>query len=243
MSWARWSLRGTKVFAKVREDGTLAGDDDGRVEIRYRDDARAPSYRAAVRNLVPLDQSAEPGRSTGPATDPVEVPARGGPVGVPADDEGDSSTGARDAGSGKGSRSSSTLVVYTDGACTGNPGPMGIGIVIRGGSSRREHGEFLGTGTNNIAELTAIEKALDLIAEPDRDRAIVFHVDSSYAIGVLAGGFKAKANTALIERIRAKLRKFRRLRFEKVEGHAGVPENERCDQLARQAIEQARRHH
>src|SRR5262245_42651324 len=55
------------------------------------------------------------------------------------------------------------IVVYTDGACSGNPGPMGIGVVVLDHGNRREVSEFLGEGTNNVAELTAVERALDLI--------------------------------------------------------------------------------
>lgn len=126
------------------------------------------------------------------------------------------------------------VVVYTDGACSGNPGPMGIGVVVMDGAERKEISEYLGIGTNNIAELTAIERALDTIAEPGK--LVLVHSDSSYAIGLLSQGWKAKANTELVERIRAKAARFPRLRFVKVEGHAGVPENERCDQLAREAV-------
>src|SRR5262245_63631659 len=50
------------------------------------------------------------------------------------------------------------VVVYTDGACSGNPGPMGIGVVVLDKGERKEISEYLGTGTNNIAELTAIER-------------------------------------------------------------------------------------
>jgi ribonuclease HI len=128
------------------------------------------------------------------------------------------------------------IVVYTDGACSGNPGPMGIGVVVLDRGKRREVSEYLGEGTNNIAELTAVERALDLIPEPERERPIAVHSDSTYVIGLLARGFKAKANAELVERLRGKTRRFRRLRFVKVEGHAGVPENERCDVLARQAV-------
>ena len=129
------------------------------------------------------------------------------------------------------------IVVYTDGACSGNPGPMGIGVVVLDQGKRREVSEYLGEGTNNIAELTAVERALDLIPAADRERPVAVHSDSTYVIGLLARGFKAKANAELVERLRGKARRFPRLRFVKVEGHAGVPENERCDALARQAVE------
>src|SRR5262249_21010815 len=133
------------------------------------------------------------------------------------------------------------IIIYTDGACTGNPGPMGIGAVILRGKERKEISEFLGMGTNNIAELTAIERALGTLGPGDRDRPVLVHADSSYAIGVLSGAYKAKKNVELVAAIRRKASAFPRLRFVKVAGHAGVAENERCDQLAVQAIHRATR--
>ena len=62
------------------------------------------------------------------------------------------------------------------------------------------------------------------------------HTDSSYSIGLLEKGWKAKANAELVERIRELTKDFGQLRFVKVRGHAGVPENERCDLLATSAI-------
>jgi len=98
---------------------------------------------------------------------------------------------------------------------------------------RRELSEYLGTGTNNIAELMAIVRALE---EVPPERTIVLHADSSYALGLLGKGWKAKANQELVERMRGLARGFRDLRLVKVDGHAGVPENERADALARAAI-------
>ena len=65
---------------------------------------------------------------------------------------------------------------------------------------------------------------------------MLVHSDSSYAIGLLSQNWKAKANQDVVARLRDKCRAFPALRFVKVSGHAGVPENERCDELARQAI-------
>ncbi len=127
--------------------------------------------------------------------------------------------------------------VYTDGACTGNPGPMGIGVVILDTSpestGRRELSLYLGMGTNNIAELTAIQRGL---ADLPRDRPVIIYSDSAYSIGVLSLGWRAKANQELIANMRRQLGEFKRVSFIKVAGHAGIPENERCDELARQAI-------
>ena len=133
---------------------------------------------------------------------------------------------------------SNPIRIFTDGACSGNPGPMGVGIVILDGTSRREFTQYLGQGTNNIAELTAIELALKHLSKTQKQSPIELYTDSAYAIGVLAQGFKAKANKELVENLRIKLKAFPHLRFVKVAGHAGVVENERCDELARQAVSQ-----
>lgn len=132
------------------------------------------------------------------------------------------------------------VVAYTDGACTGNPGPAGIGVVLRAGSRSREISEYLGLATNNIAELTAIKRALLALKPPVR-RPVWVLTDSEYAIGVLAKGWKAQANRELVEEIRGLVRALPEVRFRKVPGHAGVPGNERADDLARQAIAQGKK--
>jgi len=213
--WARRRFRGGKVWARVRPDGALETDAGGRVEVKYRiEDTR--SYRAAASNLEPLADAddREPSADPAPAAAP---PPR-------------SSGSPRETRTGK-----PPILVYTDGACTGNPGPMGIGVVLIAGRHRKEISEYLGPlGTNNVAELTAILRALEMIK--DRRRPIVVHSDSSYAIGVLSQGWKAKANVDLVARIRDLLAQFDKVRFVKVAGHSGVPENERSDELARAAI-------
>ena len=117
---------------------------------------------------------------------------------------------------------------------------MGIGVVVIDGAERDELGEFLGHGTNNIAELVAIERGLAIatkrvVEHPER-KVRVFS-DSSYALGLLGKGWKPKANQEVVARIRRKLAAFpATVEFVKVAGHAGVLENERCDELGRQAI-------
>ena len=115
---------------------------------------------------------------------------------------------------------------------------MGIGVLVLWDDKREELSEYLGHGTNNVAELTAIERGLDLAeaAAPARDRPIRVYTDSAYSIGVLSMGWKAKANQELVARIRSRLSQFIDVTFIKVAGHAGIPENERCDELARDAI-------
>jgi ribonuclease HI len=161
---------------------------------------------------------------------------RAGVRNLEADPEPQALSDAEAAGPGERPQTlpSDALIVYTDGACTGNPGPMGVGVVILDGRERQEVSEYLGHGTNNIAELTAILRALELCP---RERTVVLHSDSSYALGLLGKGWKAKANQELVEKLRAVAREFRDLRLIKVAGHAGVTENERCDVLARMAVE------
>jgi len=129
-----------------------------------------------------------------------------------------------------------SIVAYTDGACLGNPGPAGLGYVVKYPDGKRiRRGEPLGHGTNNVAELTAILRVLELVGE--RERPLVIHTDSSYSIGVLTQGWKAKANTELIYRIRNTMQSFTHLELRKVKGHAGIPENELVDELARNAAQ------
>lgn len=126
---------------------------------------------------------------------------------------------------------------FTDGACLGNPGPAGCGVVLVYNGRCKEFACYLGRATNNIAELSAIEQTLDVIK--DRTKSVRIYADSTYAIGVLTAGWKIRANHALIERIQAKMAGYADLTLEKIAGHAGVMLNERADALARQAIRQA----
>ena len=94
--------------------------------------------------------------------------------------------------------------------------------------------EFLGHGTNQIAELTAILRGLQEIG--DRSRPVVVYSDSAYSIGLLTQNWKAKANVELVGKLRALCAMFPDLRFIKVAGHAGIALNERVDELAGAAI-------
>lgn len=127
-----------------------------------------------------------------------------------------------------------SICIYTDGACSGNPGPAGIGIVLRYKEKHKEISRALGTATNNIAELEAIR--VGLLAVKNRKLPVILFSDSSYALGLLSQGWKAKKNMELVDEIRRLAATFPKLRFVKVKGHAGHPDNERADQLAVQAI-------
>jgi ribonuclease HI len=127
------------------------------------------------------------------------------------------------------------IIIYTDGACSGNPGPAGIGVVLIWKDHRKEISEYLGDATNNIAELTAIFVALKAIK--NKKLPIVIYSDSAYATGLLTKDWKIKANKKLVEDIKEEMKKFPNLSIIKVDGHKGIPENERADKLARDAIQ------
>ncbi len=224
------SLRDATVYAVCNEDGSLLADGTKRVEIRYKPIASAKTYRASLANLQPTERNV------------VDL----GPIPTAKDNK-TIATSKTTAPSSVVTRELAAIsqkldiVIYTDGACTGNPGPAGIGAALYFKNSHKnlEISEYLGEGTNNIAELTAILRALQKIPPELRSQKIGVFTDSSYSIGVLSKGWKAKANQQLIATTKQLLEDFSQLQFVKVKGHAGIPENELCDELARLAITNA----
>lgn len=205
------SFKGGKVYVEVDEAGELVLD-DGRAIMRYRpDDERV--YNPWPNNLEPAGTGKKPAKAKSRKSGKGEVSGGGLPDGA--------------------------IVAYTDGACIGNPGPSGLGFAIAFPDGRRvAKGEPLGEGTNNIGELEAILRVLEVVGQTDGP--LVIHTDSEYAIGVLTRGWKAKANQQLIERTRSTMARFPGLELRKVKGHAGVPDNELVDDLARTAAETQR---
>lgn len=124
---------------------------------------------------------------------------------------------------------------YTDGACPGNGqmggGMMGAGIVARCGDVQREWAIPLGRGTNQKAELLAVREALLKVRDRPGSEVRV-HTDSAYAIGCLTQNWKPKVNREIVEEVRSLVRECGRFSMHKVQGHAGVPQNERADELA-----------
>ena len=234
MPWIRHRLRDADVWARVDADGTLITDPAGRVEIVYKPVTGARVYRAGSRNLTPVGRGSD--------NPPIEIE-----VGEPAPERTETAQAqpgrpARGASIGPGgaapAASPDTIHVWTDGACEGNPGPAGLGVVIIDGKDHRELSEYLGQGTNNIAELSAILRGLESIT--DRSRPVIVYSDSQYSIGLLTQNWKAKANKELVEKLRGLTREFPNLRFVKVAAHSGIPLNERVDELARGAISRSR---
>lgn len=132
--------------------------------------------------------------------------------------------------------------IFTDGACSGNPGPGGYGVILRykGVSKELSGGEE--RTTNNRMELTAVITGLSALKEPC---AVTLYSDSKYIIDAIQKGWAKKwranvwmrnakdpaLNPDLWEKLLDLLEKHE-VTFVWVKGHAGHPENERCDQLA-----------
>jgi len=130
--------------------------------------------------------------------------------------------------------SDDAICIYTDGASSGNPGPSGIGVVLRFNKHEKEMSKYIGIATNNIAELEAIRTGL--LAVKNTNLPVRVFTDSKYAYGVLVQGWKPKKNQEIIASIKKIILKFEDLKFIKVKGHVGIEGNERADVLATAAI-------
>jgi ribonuclease HI len=145
--------------------------------------------------------------------------------------------------------STQSVVIYTDGASTGNPGPGGYGVVLKAGTHRKELARGYYRTTNNRMELMAVIAGLEALKKPGTD--VTIYSDSKYVVDAVEKGWLAgwekkdfrikgggeRINTDLWKRLLVLLRQHR-VRFRWVKGHAGHAENERCDQLAVQAAQQ-----
>ena len=140
------------------------------------------------------------------------------------------------------------VTVYTDGACRGNPGPGGYGVILQYGEARRELSGGEPETTNNRMELMAAICGLSALKEPCE---VTLYSDSRYLVDAVTLGWarswqatgwkrgKAK-NPDLWERLLSLL-DIHRVSFVWVRGHDGHPENERCDALATAAADSFRR--
>ena len=122
--------------------------------------------------------------------------------------------------------------LYTDGAASGNPGPGGWGAVLTCGSLRKEMSGGFSLTTNNRMELLAVIKGLEAIRWQGAE--VEVWSDSQYVVNTVTQGWKRKKNGDLWERYDVLARSFR-LSFHWIKGHAGHPENEKCDRLAVEA--------
>ena len=140
------------------------------------------------------------------------------------------------------------VFAFTDGACSGNPGPGGWGCILRCGDRERELSGGEPQTTNNRMEMTAAIKALETLKYPcsvtlfSDSRYLIDSIEKGWAKSWKARGWKRSngkiaLNTDLWE-ILLSLLDVHDVRFVWIEGHSGHPENERCDKLA---VEQSKR--
>lgn len=130
------------------------------------------------------------------------------------------------------------IEIFTDGASSGNPGPGGYGAILRSGKHYKELTDGFRKTTNNRMELLAVIIALEAIKKPGQQ--VTIYTDSKYVMdavekkwlwGWLKKGFQGKKNKDLWLRFLQTYTKHE-IKFVWVKGHAGHPENERCDALA-----------
>ena len=141
--------------------------------------------------------------------------------------------------------------IYTDGACSGNPGPGGFGVILCYNGREKELSGFEADTTNNRMELTAAIVGLEALNEPCK---VTLYSDSKYVVDAINEGWaekwhdnnwmrnsKEKAlNPDLWESLLG-LTMEHDVEFVWVRGHSGHPQNERCDKLATDAIARGRR--
>ena len=214
--WIRMRFKRNKVWVAVDTSGRILVN-NGKALIKYQKD-QDYEYRVRETDLLPLDIN----------SDPLPVSAESNRNKVPHPPEPPSLKVSVEP------EDPNCIHIYTDGASSGNPGPSGIGVYFRYRDHEKDISRNIGMGTNNIAELEAIRTALKEVKYPDLP--IRIYTDSGYAYGLLVMGWKAQKNTDLVNDIRNMMKQFKKLKFIKVKGHAGVAGNERADRLATSAI-------
>jgi ribonuclease HI len=135
-----------------------------------------------------------------------------------------------------------TVYIYSDGACSGNPGPGGWGVILRCGGRERELSGGEKHTTNNRMELSGVINGLEMLKFPCD---VIVQTDSKYVVDGIEKGWaknwraknwiksdkKPALNPDLWERL-LELTAVHNVKFNWIKGHAGHPENERCDRLA-----------
>ena len=134
------------------------------------------------------------------------------------------------------------ILLYTDGSSRGNPGPGGYGVVLKYGSYRKELSQGFRLTTNNRMELLGVIEGLKAIKK--REIPVKIYSDSSYVVNSVNNGWlkswvskdlSKKKNSDLWGLFLNVSQTFSSLEFIWIKGHAGHPENERCDRLAVEA--------
>ncbi|MDO9111462.1 MAG: ribonuclease H [Desulfatirhabdiaceae bacterium] len=212
--WIRMRFKQNKVWVAVDSSGKIQVD-NGKALIKYQ---REQEYEYRVRETDLFSLDSEPGEASGETR---RKPEKKSKTIRPSSDPPDSDD-------------PDCIQIFADGASSGNPGPSGIGVLLRYRGHEKEISRNIGLGTNNIAELEAIRTGLLEVKNPDLPVRV--YTDSGYAYGLLMLGWKAKKNMELVSDIRMLMKRFKNLTIVKVKGHAGIEGNERADKLATSAI-------
>lgn len=134
------------------------------------------------------------------------------------------------------------IEMFTDGACSGNPGPGGWGTILRYNGVEKELSGGEAQTTNNRMELTAVISGLCALKEPceviitSDSKYVIDSIEKGWAVSWRANGWRKKdkspaLNPDLWERL-LRLLEIHRVSFVWIKGHNGHPENERCDKMA-----------
>jgi ribonuclease HI len=223
-NWKRMRFKRNKVWMAVdKKDRPLLKN--GKALIKYQLD-QPHEYWVHPGSIRPVDDPAsDPGTAPSPSPKKKSKSRPRQRAAIPSfEDSADIPEALQE----------NAIFIYTDGACSGNPGPAGIGVVMYYKGHRKEISRHIGQATNNIAELEAIKAGLESVK--NRSLPVVLFTDSSYSVGLLTKGWKAKQNQDLVRKVRELANAFMNLRIVKIKGHAGHPENERADQLAVAAV-------
>ncbi len=138
------------------------------------------------------------------------------------------------------------VVIYTDGACSGNPGPGGWGAILMYKENKKEISGGKKETTNNVMELTAVIEGLKLLKYPCQ---VELYSDSAYVVNAFEQGWiynwvknnwktsgKDSVKNQELWKELYELTKIHQVTFHKVKGHSDNEYNNRCDELAREAI-------
>ena len=252
MGWRRAIFKDQQVWAQVSDDTGTPIVESGRIAIRYQKRSDAKTYKAGSQRveIIPdaeIEVISENQQGQFEETHKTEVskqtksqPGMPGGFGKAGKRTAQQTAMAKQAAKSLvDSLKGQQVICYTDGACRGNPGPAGSGAVVALPSGRlAEACRSLGQATNNIAELTAIILALDLLDEAGvgHSEAGAIFTDSAYCHGVLCKGWKAKANQELVGELKERLAARSAISLYWIAGHAGIEENERADGLANEGV-------
>ena len=219
--WKRMRFKTNKVWMAVDSEGAPLTR-DGKVLVKYQL-KQDYEYWVNISNVVPLDAPPEKAHTPSQKAHRKKRPTQSDSIGEEA--------------AWEEAACSNKICIFTDGASSGNPGPAGIGVLLRYDEHEKEISEFIGNATNNIAELQAILTGLSAVK--DKSKPVRLFTDSEYAYGLLVLNWKAQKNQQLVASIKETMTRFKDLKILKVRGHAGHPANERADYLATSAIKKA----